>query len=124
MMTKVLLVEDDTTMRGLLKTLLEIEKFQAMAVESLEYEEIEKQMKSFNPDALLLDVHLHAGNGIEYLKNIRKIPAFQKTAVLMISGENLKSQCINAGANGFLLKPYMPDDLIRWIHENTGKQHE
>jgi DNA-binding NarL/FixJ family response regulator len=30
----------------------------------------------------------------------------------MSSGANVREECINRGANGFLLKPYMPDELI------------
>jgi DNA-binding NarL/FixJ family response regulator len=33
----------------------------------------------------------------------------------MSSGLNLKKECIQAGADGFILKPFMPDELIKLI---------
>jgi CheY-like chemotaxis protein len=31
----------------------------------------------------------------------------------MTSGMDMKDQCLNAGANGFIMKPFMPDELIK-----------
>jgi FixJ family two-component response regulator len=36
----------------------------------------------------------------------------------MTSGSNVKEECIRRGANDFLLKPYMPDDLIGVLKRN------
>jgi CheY-like chemotaxis protein len=36
----------------------------------------------------------------------------------MSSGANVKEECMSSGANGFLLKPYMPDDLITLLKKN------
>ena len=30
----------------------------------------------------------------------------------MTSGTNLEEECINAGADGFVMKPFMPDELL------------
>jgi len=38
----------------------------------------------------------------------------------MSSGEDVRDACAKAGADGFLLKPYMPDDLISWIRTHGG----
>jgi hypothetical protein len=35
----------------------------------------------------------------------------------MTSGFNVKEECINRGANAFLLKPFMPDDLIKALKQ-------
>jgi DNA-binding response OmpR family regulator len=37
----------------------------------------------------------------------------------MSSGMNLEYECRDAGANAFLLKPFMPDDLIALIRRST-----
>jgi DNA-binding NarL/FixJ family response regulator len=39
----------------------------------------------------------------------------------MSSGLNLQTECIQAGADGFILKPFMPDELIKLIR-TTIKQ--
>jgi CheY-like chemotaxis protein len=35
----------------------------------------------------------------------------------MSSGASVKEECIRRGANGFLLKPFMPDDLITILRQ-------
>jgi DNA-binding NarL/FixJ family response regulator len=35
----------------------------------------------------------------------------------MASGMDVKDECLKAGANGFLMKPYMPDDLVKQIQK-------
>jgi DNA-binding response OmpR family regulator len=64
------------------------------------------------PDVILLDVHLGQQNGMDILKALRKNKATHGVIVIMSSGMSLKEDCLHAGANAFLLKPYMPDELI------------
>jgi CheY-like chemotaxis protein len=67
------------------------------------------------PDAILLDVHLTQGNGVDLLREIRSDPGLHNIYVIMQSGMNLATECQAAGADTFLLKPYMPDALIQAI---------
>ncbi len=112
---KIVLVEDDLTMRTVLKTLLEMEGYQVVAVPDHHTEdEVIAFIQQANPELLLLDVHLHNINGINLLKRLRGTGDGLKSArVIMTSGMDTHDQCIQAGADGFLMKPYMPDELIR-----------
>lgn len=116
-MTKIFLFEDDDTMRSLLKTLLEIEGFKVIAADP-DKDPIDLLIEE-KPDVLLLDVHLKFSDGISILKTIRETEKIKSLVVLMTSGMDLADACFQNGANGFLLKPYMPDDLITWIRDNT-----
>jgi CheY-like chemotaxis protein len=110
---KVILVEDDATMQAVLRTLLEIEGFNvALAPDRKGQHELVLFIKAENPDVVLLDVHLRETSGIEILRELRLDPAFATTRVIMTSGLDMKDKCIAAGANSFLMKPYMPDELI------------
>jgi DNA-binding response OmpR family regulator len=108
--TKVLLAEDDSTMVSLLTTLLKMEGFQVVALHA--DDDVPAAVRSEKPDILLMDVHLMHQSGLEILEAIRKSEDTSHTRVVMSSGSNVKEECINLGANGFLLKPYMPDELI------------
>ncbi len=110
-MPKIMLAEDDETMLSLLKTLLSLEGFTVVGVD-FSSEGILEVLRREKPDALLMDVHLPNQNGLDALREIRNDAALQDTRVIMASGMNLKEECLAAGANGFLLKPYMPEDLI------------
>ena len=112
-MIKICLFEDDDTMRSLLKTLLEIEGF-AVTSAMPEESNVEFLVKE-KPDVLLLDVHLANLDGVSILKSIKAREKITSMLVLMTSGMDLRDICLQNGADGFLLKPYMPDDLINWI---------
>ena len=107
---RVMVAEDDLTMVNLLKTLLKMEGFEVLALDG--DEDIVKAVGDHHPDVLLMDVHLSNQNGLDILDLIRKSPEARDVRVIMTSGLNLKEDCIRRGANGFLLKPFMPDDLI------------
>jgi CheY-like chemotaxis protein len=113
---KVMLVDDDRTMRTVLKTLLELEQYTVAVWDALPTTDILEQVRAEKPDVLLLDVHLREINGLDILRDLRCAePQISNTPVLMTSGMDLRDQCDAAGANGFLLKPYMPDDLLQQI---------
>ena len=114
---KIMLVEDDPTMQNILKTLLEIEGFKVVTVPDSHAEaEVVSIIKGEMPDLVLLDVHLRRINGIDIMRLMRADPELKAVRVVMSSGMEMKRQCLQAGANAFLLKPYMPDELIRLLH--------
>ena len=111
---KITLVEDDPMMRSVLKTLLEIEGFKVFLMPDRKtLDELLACLKEASPDLVLLDVHLRSLNGIDLLKRIRAEEGFGSLKVIMSSGMDMKDQCLKAGADGFLMKPYMPDELMK-----------
>ncbi|MBN1146912.1 MAG: response regulator [Anaerolineales bacterium] len=117
MATKLLLIEDDVTMLALLGTLLQMEGFEIAQLESDEsIERIMRTVKQEKPAAVLLDVHLRNVNGFDLLFRIRQDKSLEGTRVIMSSGIDFSARCLQEGADGFVLKPYMPEDLIHEIH--------
>jgi CheY-like chemotaxis protein len=116
-MKKIVLIEDDETMRTLLTTLLGMENFITVPLDFVNENQIVEKIEFEHPDALLLDIHLRNGNGISILSKLRSNPSTKDLIILMTSGMDLSEDCIKGGANGFLLKPYMPDELINWLHK-------
>jgi CheY-like chemotaxis protein len=117
---KVMLAEDDTTMVSLLKTLLKMEGFDVTALAA--DADVPAAVRSEKPDVLLLDVHLSHQSGLQILETLRKSADTAKTPVVMSSGANVKDECMAQGANGFLLKPYKPDDLITLLKQTIKNQ--
>jgi CheY-like chemotaxis protein len=109
-MPKILLAEDDTIMVSLLKTLLKMEGYQVVAVDA--DADVPAAARAEQPDVLLLDVHLSRQDGLSILDTLRREEETQKLNVVMTSGMNLREECLRRGATDFLLKPYMPDELI------------
>jgi DNA-binding response OmpR family regulator len=116
-MAKIMVAEDDQTMVNLLTTLLKMDGFDVIALDA--DEDVPTAVERDNPDVLLLDVHLSNQNGLEILDAVRSSKKGSEMQVLMISGLNLKEECLRHGADDFLLKPFMPDDLIKKIRRNV-----
>jgi CheY-like chemotaxis protein len=117
-MPKVMIAEDDVTMVSLLRTLLKMEGFETVVLDV--DANVPDAIRKYNPDILLLDVHLSRQSGLEIMDDIRSSSDIKHARVVMSSGANVKEECLNHGANGFLLKPYMPDDLISMLKRNIN----
>lgn len=109
-MAKILLAEDDPTMISLLKTLLKMEGFEVVTLDV--NSDVPAAVQREMPDTILMDVHLGGQNGLQILESIRKNRDLADVRIVMTSGLNMKDECISRGASAFLLKPFMPDDLI------------
>lgn len=110
---KVLLAEDDFTMVSLLTTLLKMEGYEVIALPA--DGDVIEAVREHKPDVLLMDVHLFSQNGLDILDQLRTAGDTSHLRVLMSSGANVKEECMNRGADGFLMKPYMPDDLFKQL---------
>jgi len=109
-MVKVMLIEDDPTMISLLGTLLEMEGYEVIKLD--QFSSVLEDIKNLGPDVILMDIHLETIDGLEILSVMRKDPELKKAKVIMTSGMDKKYESIQAGAEDFLMKPYMPDELI------------
>ncbi len=110
---KILIIDDDETMLELLQTLLTLEGFEASALEAKSpLAEMIKVIQAFQPQLILCDVLLKELDGLELLKMIRQQPDLNNIRVLMTSGMDFRRQCLEAQADGFILKPFMPDELV------------
>lgn len=110
-MAKILLAEDDATMVTLLKTLLKMEGYEVLALDA--NADVAAAVQREQPHALFMDVHLGGQSGMKILETIRENRETADVRVVMTSGLNMKDECLRGGANAFLLKPFMPDDLLR-----------
>ena len=109
-MPKVLLAEDDQTMVALLKTLLNMEGYRVAALDA-DADIVDSVLKEA-PDILVMDVHLLRLNGIEELTRLRAAPGGSAVRVVMTSGLDFKDVCLSRGADVFIQKPFMPDELL------------
>lgn len=117
-MPKILLAEDDHTMIALLQTLLKMEGFE-VSVADVD-EDIPALILRDKPDVVFMDVHLGQHSGMEVVESIRKDPQLANLRIIMTSGLNVRDECIKRGANDFILKPFMPDDLVAMLRNDKA----
>ncbi len=109
-MAKIVLAEDDQTMVRLLSTLLTLDGFEVRALGPSE--DVALAVEQERPDLLILDFLLANQSGLDILDMIRRSDSLSGLKVIMISGLNVREECLKHGANEFLLKPFMPEDLM------------
>jgi CheY-like chemotaxis protein len=110
-MLRILLADDDYTMVSLLKTLLNMEGYQVATLLDKSGDILEN-VRLANPDVLLIDIFLGDRNGLDIVRQIRQAPDLDRIKIIMVSGVDKEEECLAAGANAFLLKPYMPNELF------------
>ena len=118
-MLKVMLIEDDPTMVSLLAMLLNLEGFIVKTPTNHKMDALLNDIVKEHPNLALVDVNLQTGSGLDLVREIRQEPEIMNTRILMYSGLNLRKECLQAGADGFIQKPFMPDELIKLIHANV-----
>jgi CheY-like chemotaxis protein len=110
-MSKILLADDDYTMVALLKTLLRMEGYQVATLMDKTGDVLDN-IRQEKADVLLIDIFLGDRNGMDIVRQIRLTPDITPLRIVMVSGINKSAECLAAGADAFLLKPYMPEELF------------
>jgi DNA-binding response OmpR family regulator len=107
---KILVADDDVVMLGLLRTLFELEGNKVIAV--TRPEEIIPAVRQENPALILMDYHLAGGDVMDTLVQLKSTEELKEIPVLVTSGMDREVACLKAGANGFILKPFRPTQLL------------
>ena len=74
-------------------------------------------LKDNNYDLVIVDIHLPYHSGLELVKYLRSYQQ-KKTPVLVVSAfsdPQMQKQAAELGANGYIVKPFNPDELVRMI---------
>jgi DNA-binding response OmpR family regulator len=117
-----MLVEDDPSMLAVLRTLLEIAGYAPVYLpDRAPVDELVATVRGEKPDVILLDVNLRHLNGYDVVRAIRADEQARGAYVVMSSGMDVAIECMAAGADDFLMKPYMPDELFAKL-EGSRKQ--
>lgn len=113
-----MVLEDESMLFGLLEDLLGLEGYRVTKPVSLA--ELVEEVRADRPDALLIDVNLKEANGLELLSKIRADEELKHIVVLLTSGSDYRRESEERGANGFLMKPYMPEELVTALQQNLN----
>ncbi len=110
----ILVVEDDPTVRTLVKAVLEHQGNSVFVAETAV--KGEEMALENNYDMIILDLRLPDGNGYDICSAIRDQEI--KTPVLFLSAEHetdVKIKCLKVGADDYITKPFNSDELLARI---------
>jgi DNA-binding response OmpR family regulator len=115
---KVLLVEDEIDVGKVILSMLEQWEMDAVLVQS--HREALEFLDESTVDLLITDLVMPEKSGIDLVKAVRREKRHKKIPVLLISGKAEKEHILQAsrvGVNGFIAKPFTPDQLKHKIYE-------
>ena len=81
------------------------------------------QATSNTVHAVLTDINMPVMNGMEFLKKFRQTPTGKGVPVVLLtteSSDDLKRQAREAGATGWIVKPFKQDQLIAIVKKVAG----
>jgi DNA-binding response OmpR family regulator len=111
-MPLVLLVEDEETLRKVLRNLLERDGFEV--AEAADGAEALSAVDRLSPDAIVLDLNLPVLDGYDVLSRLRTRSTSATLPVLVLTAngdEASEVRALKMGANEFLTKPFRPRAL-------------
>lgn len=121
-MSKILIIEDELDVQKVVARRLSGHGFEVIVADD-GCRGIELA-HSNEPDLIILDFILPAGDGLVVLKNLRSSSHTRYIPVVILTGmknEEYKQKILDEGVNGYLEKPYEPDELIRTIEDILKK---
>jgi DNA-binding response OmpR family regulator len=118
---KILIVEDDADVRLGYSVLLRAKGYDtAFAADALG---AVSEARKYQPDLIILDLGLPAGDGFVVLERFRVNPAISVVPVIVVSGRDAyanKERALKAGAKAFVQKPWNDNELLTIIAELLG----
>lgn len=110
----ILVIDDNEDILFMIKAMLEIKGYTVVVRDSVV--NIEQEIKSINPQLILMDMLLSGADGREVTRNIKELSDINDIPIIMISAlPDAATSCLAAGANFFLGKPFEMDDLFKTV---------
>jgi two-component system phosphate regulon response regulator PhoB len=125
---KILVVEDDDAIRGMLVVVLEQAGY--WPVVAADTEKAQKLLDNDLPDLVLLDWMLPGISGVEWARRLKKDPVYRELPIILLTArgeEEDKVRGLEVGADDYMTKPFSPKELvarIRAVLRRSGKMQD
>jgi two-component system chemotaxis response regulator CheY len=121
-MTNILTVDDSPSIRMAIRIALSSSGYQ-VAEAGDGREGLEKAAAS-KFDMIITDLNMPNMNGLEMIREIRKLPVQAGTPIIFLTTESddgLKQEAKAAGATGWLVKPFVAENLLKVTRKVLGQ---
>ncbi|MED4602692.1 response regulator [Paenibacillus validus] len=120
MANRILIVDDAAFMRMMIRDILSKNGYEVCGEANDGAQAIEKY-KELRPDLITMDITMPEMDGIQALKEIKKIDANAKVIMCSAMGQQaMVIDAIQAGAKDFIVKPFQADRVIEAIKKTLG----
>ena len=109
----ILIVDDSESIREVVTFTLENEGYKVLV--GVDGKDATKFLDGSHIDLIITDLHMPEMNGIDFIKYARAIEAYKRVPILFLTTESQASKKLEAkeaGATGWIIKPFVPAKLI------------
>lgn len=121
-MADIMAIDDMRSMRQLVKSVLEK---RGHTVHTMEDGKSALDFAHTNQvDMVISDINMPEMDGITLVDALREVPGYEQTPILMLTTEDSqekKALARNAGANGWIQKPFNPERLSTAVDKTLAK---
>lgn len=121
MAKKIMTVDDSSSVRQMVGLTLKDAGYDV--VEGVDGVDALNKLKATPTDMIITDLNMPNMDGIQLIKELRALPQFKFTPIIMLTTESQasrKQEGKSAGATGWIVKPFKPDQLIGVIKKVLG----
>lgn len=120
---QVLIIDDNIDILFMLKAMLNMKGYTVFTKENTD--DLENELKSIAPKVIIMDMLLSGTDGREVCKSLKMDPLFAHIPIIMISAHpQAKEECLAAGANNFLEKPFDMYDVLDLVADAVNSKME
>lgn len=117
---RILIVDDAAFMRMMIKDILNKNGYEVVGEADNGKKAVEK-FKELNPDLVIMDITMPEVDGIQAVKEIKKIDGNSKVVMCSAMGQQaMVIEAIQAGAKDFIVKPFQADRVIEAVNKAIG----
>ena len=115
---KLLIVDDSTMLRDMLSYALNEGGYNEV-IEAVDGIDGLNKAKETTFDLIITDVNMPNMDGITLVSELRKLPQYLKSPILVLTterGDEMKAKGKASGATGWIVKPFVPDQLLKAVN--------
>jgi two-component system, chemotaxis family, chemotaxis protein CheY len=114
----ILIVDDSESIREVVSFTLENEGYKVLV--GIDGKDALKFLDGTDIDLIITDLHMPVMDGIDLIKEVRNMEKYQRIPILFLTTESQaakKMEAKEAGATGWIIKPFVPAKLIAAINK-------
>jgi twitching motility two-component system response regulator PilH len=120
--TKILIVDDSPAEIRLMQAVLDRAGYSSVAVH--DPTRLEQVIDVEHPNLILLDVVMPQRNGFQACRELKRNAEYARIPVVMVTSKNSESDKFwgkEQGADGYVVKPFSSEELLRTVRNLVGK---
>lgn len=109
----ILIVDDSESIREVVSFTLKNEGYEVLV--GVDGKDATKFLDGSHIDLIITDLHMPNMNGLEFIKYVRNMDQYKRIPILFLTTESQaskKMEAKEAGATGWIIKPFVPSKLI------------